>query len=156
MDSSNKILRYTLLAIRIVLGGIFIYAGWVKLREPWELFALAINSYKILPLGAVELVARTLPWFEVLLGLWLISGLWLRISAAISTVQMLIFLAAVTDAYAKGLQISCGCFSNSEPISWLTLLRDGSMLAAAVFLLVMAWRRKRPAPAETRQPVEAA
>ena len=52
------------LVLRIVLGAIFVYAAWTKLKDPWALFAMAIDSYQVLPLRAVEWVARTLPWLE--------------------------------------------------------------------------------------------
>ena len=64
-------------AFRVILGVIFIYAGWVKLKEPWELFALAISSYQLLPLKAVEIVARSLPWLE-----WRSGSCWWRAGAA--------------------------------------------------------------------------
>src|ERR1043165_997386 len=99
MAYSNRYLRLLAIALRVILGAIFIYAGWVKLREPWELFALGISSYQILPLGMVELVARTLPWLEVLVGLLLISGFGLRISATLTTLLLVVFMALMIRAY---------------------------------------------------------
>src|ERR1035438_8850015 len=68
------------LILRVALGAIFVYAAWIKLREPWALFAMAIDSYQVLPVWAVEVVARALPWFELLLGVLLIAGLWRHVS----------------------------------------------------------------------------
>src|ERR1043166_7913644 len=109
-SSSNKYLRIVLILIRLVLGGVFVYAGYVKLRDPWELFALGISSYNILPLKAVEFVARTLPWFEVLLGLALIAGIKLRYSSTVCSLLLLVFFGLIIRAYVKGMDISCGCF----------------------------------------------
>jgi len=64
MTSPSKTLRAVTLVLRIALGVVFVYAAWTKLRMPWELFAMSIDSYQVLPLKVVELVARTLPWFE--------------------------------------------------------------------------------------------
>ena len=73
MTSSSKTLRAVMLVLRIALGAVFVYAAWTKLRTPWELFAMSIDSYQLLPLKAVELVARTLPWFELAVGLLPVS-----------------------------------------------------------------------------------
>ena len=48
-----------------LLGGIFIYAGYVKLVEPWQLFAAGIADYEVVPMWAAKFLAHTLPWFEV-------------------------------------------------------------------------------------------
>jgi len=112
-----------------------VLAAWIKLHDSWRLFAMSIDSYKILPsMFWVELAARTLPWFELALGLWLISGIWLRVSATIAALLQIGFLALMISATAKGLSIDCGCFGSGEKISWITMLRDGSLLAVALTL----------------------
>ena len=78
--SKSKILYAVILVLRIVLGAIFVYAGYVKLRDPWQLFAAGIASYEILPMWAVKITARALPWFEVSIGLLLMAGRWFRMS----------------------------------------------------------------------------
>jgi len=144
MASSSKTLRVAAIFIRIVLGAIFVYAGYVKLKDPWELFALAISSYNLLPLKAVEFVARTLPWAEILIGLMLVVGFQLRIAATACSLLLLVFFTLMVRAYAKGMEISCGCFGPGEVISWRTLLRDGSMLAGSLWITIAAfWRRGR-------------
>ena len=143
-SSNNRYLRIVLILIRLVLGGIFVYAGYVKLRDPWELFALGISSYNILPLSMVELVARTLPWFEVLLGLMLIAGVQLRYSSTVCSLLLLVFFGLLIRAYVKGMEISCGCFgAGGGAITWRELLRDGSMLAASLLMTTMAFRPQR-------------
>lgn len=150
--TSSRVRSSILLVLRIVLGAVFVYAGWVKLfgphlwpldREPWQLFALAINSYEILPQKAVELVARTLPWFEIAIGLALMVGRPLRFSATATSLLLMVFFALMVRAFAQGKEISCGCFGPGEIISAWTLLRDGSMLAGALLLTWMAFRRRR-------------
>jgi putative oxidoreductase len=145
MASSSKNLRLLGIALRVVLGVIFIYAGYVKLKDPWELFALAIASYQLLPLTMVEIVARMLPWLELIVGLMLIAGIWLRVAATITSLLLVVFFALMIRAYVKGMEIACGCFGPGEVISWKTLLRDGSMLAASLLLTSMAWIRQRKA-----------
>jgi len=146
MTSPDRTFRAVALALRVALGVIFVYAAWTKLRTPWELFAMAIDSYRLLPLKAVELVARTLPWFELALGLLLIAGFWLRGAAMAVTLLLGVFFGLMVRAYAAGMEINCGCFGPGEIISWKTLLRDGSMLAGALALTAMSFlHRKRQA-----------
>jgi uncharacterized membrane protein YphA (DoxX/SURF4 family) len=137
--ASSKLARILLVVLRVALGAIFVYAAWVKLRDPWQLFAMSIDSYRILPLGAVELAAHVIPWAELAVGLMLISGLWLRISGSIVSLVLLTFFVLMLRAYAKGMAIDCGCFGPGEIISWKTLLRDGTLVAAALLVTTMAF-----------------
>jgi putative oxidoreductase len=145
MATSNNVLRWTTLVLRVVLGGVFVYAAWAKLRLPWQLFAMSIDSYQLLPTPMVELLARTLPWFELVLGLVLIAGWWLRITSAMISALLLVFFSLIVRAAIKGQEISCGCFGPGETISWKTMLRDGSMLAGSLFVTVMAFVSRRRA-----------
>jgi len=136
------------LALRILLGAVFIYAAWTKLQQPWALFALSIDAYGLLPEAAVIAVARTLPWVELFLGLLLLSGWFLRISAAAVSAILLLFFAVMVRSYLKGLQIDCGCFGVGEALSVRTLARDGALLGASLALTAVAFRaRRRPSPA---------
>ncbi|HEY1218236.1 MAG: DoxX family protein [Bryobacteraceae bacterium] len=147
MTSPSKTLRAVTLVLRILLGAVFVYAAWTKLRMPWELFAMEVDSYQVLPLKVVELVAHSLPWFELVVGLLLIAGFWLRSAAAAITLLLAVFVALMVRAYAKGMEINCGCFGPGDIISWKTLLRDGSMLAAGLALTVLSFLRRRQATA---------
>src|ERR1035438_8745719 len=142
----SKLLRGTLLALRVILGAVFIYGGYVKLRDPWALFAMGIDSYHLVPFRFVEPLARTLPAAEVALGLWLIVGFWLRISSTAVSLLLAVFFTAMVHAKLAGQQINCGCFGPGEPISKWTLLRDGSLLAASLFVTWQAFRRPRRMP----------
>jgi uncharacterized membrane protein YphA (DoxX/SURF4 family) len=138
-------LRAVALALRIALGAVFVYAAWTKLREPWELFAMSIDAYKVLPYWAVLVVARTLPWAEMLIGLALMAGRWLRVSAAAASLLLLVFFGLMVRAYAKGMQIDCGCFGGGDTISVRTLVRDGTLLAGSLLLTWMSFPGRRKA-----------
>ena len=143
MVSSSRVFRAVVLALRVALGAVFVYAAWTKLRQPWELFAMSIDAYKVLPYGAVLVVARTLPWAELAIGLALMAGRWLRVSTAAASLLLLGFFVLMVRTYAKGMQIDCGCFGLGDPISPRTLLRDGSLLAGYLFLTWTAFRGRR-------------
>ena len=131
--------------VRVALGAIFIVAAWLKLREPWAMFALAIDGYQVLPEWAVEIVARTLPWFELVLGALLISGFWRRVSTAATSVLLVLFFAMMVRAMIKGMEIDCGCFGPGDRLSWVTLVRDGALLMGSLFVTATVFRRGRGA-----------
>ncbi|PWU07343.1 MAG: hypothetical protein C5B51_10200 [Terriglobia bacterium] len=145
MTFRNRLLQILLLLLRLGVGGIFVYAAWTKLRDPWTLFAISIDAYHVLPQWAVLVVARTLPWLELALGIVLVSGFWRRTSTLAASALLTFFFALMVRAYVRGETIDCGCFGPGEAISPLTLLRDGALLGGSVFMAVMAWRRPRQA-----------
>ncbi len=133
-------------AARWVLGVVFIYASIHKILDP-AAFAQAVYNYQILPDGLVNLAALVLPWVELFLGIFLIAGLWMPGAAVISTFLFLIFMAALSYNIARGLDISCGCFSTapSEEAAGIGIvLRDGMFLVVSLYLLLVTCR---PAPA---------
>lgn len=130
--------RWVSLGLRLVLGAVFLYAAYTKLRQPWLLFAMSIDSYQLLPEWAVLFLGRTLPWTELALGLLLITGLALRYTSAAATSLLGLFFAVMLRSYIKGLGIDCGCFGVGEALSPMTLARDGLLLTASASVLVMA------------------
>jgi uncharacterized membrane protein YphA (DoxX/SURF4 family) len=129
-------MRKALLAGRILIGIVFLYAAYTKLRQPWLLFALSIDSYRLLPEWAALTLARTLPWLELLLGIALIAGFRLRITASVSTILLGGFLAVMIRSYVKGLGIDCGCFGFGEALSGMTLARDSLLFACSLALVI--------------------
>jgi len=127
--------------LRLLIGAVFVYAAYTKLRDPWQVFAMSVDSYKILSESAVIAVARTLPWFELALGILLVAGLALRYVSVSAAVLLTVFFALMVVSYARGLAIDCGCFGPGEALGPKTLLRDGSLAALAIVLAVLAMRR---------------
>ncbi len=126
--------------LRVLLGAVFIYAAYTKLRQSWLLFALSIDSYQLLPEWAVFAVARTLPWLELALGVLLIGGVWLRYLSIAAAGILGLFFTVMVVSYSRGAGIDCGCFGVGEPLSLKTLARDGVLLAAALGLVALAWK----------------
>jgi len=136
---SGGVRHLLLLFGRLVLGAVFVYAAYTKLGHPWMLFAMSINSYQMLPEWAVTLLARTLPWFELLLGLLLLSGYGLRWVAAASSALLLGFFAVMLVSHFRGLGIDCGCFGFGEALGVRTLVRDGLFVAVSLALTLGAF-----------------
>lgn len=121
-------------ALRVLLGSVFIYAAYSKLRQPWLLFALSIDSYQLLPEWAVYALARTLPWIELALGVLLAAGVCLRQVSIVAAAILTLFFAVMIESYFRGAGIDCGCFGVGEPLSARTVVRDGVLVAAALTL----------------------
>jgi uncharacterized membrane protein YphA (DoxX/SURF4 family) len=139
---------------RIVLAAIFVYAGLAKMirwdmhpRPPvgiaTSLFALQIDSYQMLPPWMTLQVARWLPGGEIAVGLLLLIGWRLRIWATMVTLIIGGFFTAVVRAYALHLDINCGCFAKPEPLTGMTVLRDGALFLLAVLMTVFAFQEAR-------------
>ena len=133
-------IRRAALALRVLLGAVFIYAAYTKLRQSWLLFALSIDSYQLLPEWAVFTLARTLPALELALGVLLVAGVWLRYLSVVAATILALFFSVMVVSYFRGAGIDCGCFGVGEPLSVKTLLRDGALLAAAIGLVVYTRR----------------
>jgi uncharacterized membrane protein YphA (DoxX/SURF4 family) len=147
-SSRSKVLGIAVLVLRVILGAVFAYAGYVKLREPWQLFAASIASYELVPMWAGEILAKTFPWFEIVLGVALVIGRRLLAPSAVLTALVLLFFNVMLwRAFLQGKQIDCGCFGAGEALTWKTLVRDGSMLAAALIVVWSALRPRRPGAA---------
>jgi len=154
--------RILLIAGRIVLGGIFIAAAYYKLEPrvpslPWStaamrtslaMFAMQVDSYQMLSPSQANFVAHMLPFFELLIGVWLVSGIWLRIPSLLTTLMLGGFLTAMIRAYALGLEINCGCFGPGEKVGPMSFLRDGSFFALSLAVTIGAFlvARKTSAP----------
>jgi uncharacterized membrane protein YphA (DoxX/SURF4 family) len=143
--------RALLVIGRLALGLVFLVAAYTKLHFSggWHFgdyhffFAMAIDSYNMLPLWAVEWMARVLPILEAVLGAWLISGLGLRWAGLVTSALLLVFIGAMTRALILHIQIKCGCFGNDEPLTIFTLLRDSSLLVLALAVTIGAFLIKK-------------
>lgn len=132
-------------------GGIFLYAGIPKALDPLA-FAGSIAAYELLPYGANLVVAATLPWVEIVAGIFLVVGWRIRPALLVLILLDLAFLAAILSAQLRGLSIDCGCFRPGESSSDLVtaLWRDLLLLT----LLLTTWwllrRESAPPPPEPR------
>jgi uncharacterized membrane protein YphA (DoxX/SURF4 family) len=149
--------------LRLIVGGVFVFAGVVKIwnveiksahegeRIAWTVnasrapdsagFAKDIENYHVPPRQLTNLVAITFPWIEVAAGLLLIFGIWSRASALVIGVMLVVFLIAIGQAVARGLNISCGCFGTVEgrKVGLTALAQDIALLAMCAWLW---WREK--------------
>ena len=129
---------------RWVLGGVFIYAGCIKLLEP-QTFAVLIEAYGIVPERLLPVVAVLLPVLEVAAGIGLLCDI--EGSLAVIAGLLVLFVAILGYGIWLGLDVDCGCFGPEDPEAEAfhglraSLYRDLAMLAGIAFLY--AWRRYR-------------
>src|SRR3989440_7854300 len=97
----------------VIVGGIFVYAGVLKILDPVQ-FANDIDNYKSLPWFVSVRLAFYLPWLEILCGLALVSRLLYRGGLSILTALIAVFIGATIAAKARGLDITCGCFGHAS------------------------------------------
>jgi uncharacterized membrane protein YphA (DoxX/SURF4 family) len=139
---------------RLFLGAMFLYVGAVKLfglaihPRPsiglaLSFFALQVDSYQLLPAWAVQVVAHTLPLAEIAIGAMLLLGWLLPVWTVLVTLLVAGLFASVARAYSLGLQINCGCFAKPEPLTGMTVLRDGILLVLAIIMTVFAFQEAR-------------
>lgn len=127
------------LVARLVLGSVMLVAGALKVTDP-ETAAQAVRAYELLPSSLVEPVGWGLPFLEIAIGLLLIIGFGVRASAAAAGVFMVVFIAAVSSAWARGLSIDCGCFGGGGQVApgqtkyLQEILRDAGLLVLAGWL----------------------
>ncbi len=138
--------QVTMTALRIGIGTLFIYAGGIKVFDPQQ-FALDVQHYELTAWSAAVVVAVYLPWLEILAGGALITRR-LPLGATLALLGMsTVFLAAIASAWARGLDISCGCFGREAGAIKtnfpLLIGRDVALLAAILVLLANEWRAAR-------------
>lgn len=137
----RRLQRTLILLLRLVLGGLLLYAAISKWPAP-RAFAEDVANYRLLPAPMVPLGTVALLGAEVVLGALLLLGVWAREVALLTTLLAALFTAAVASALWRGLKIDCGCFgAGGSPATMMTLLRDLALLACAGLLCALSWRR---------------
>ena len=128
---------------RLGLAAVWLVSGLLKAMDPDQTY-VAVRAYDVLPDAGVEVVAALLPWVELALGVLLLAGVGTRLVAALSAVLLVVFVAGVAQAWARGLSIDCGCFGGGGAVEpgETTYLQE--LLRDAGFLLMAGWLVVRP------------
>jgi uncharacterized membrane protein YphA (DoxX/SURF4 family) len=136
----NKYGQWFGLLARIVLGVVLLAAGWLKIFTPAK-SQMAVRAYELLPVSIANLMGLVLPWVELGLGMLLVLGIAVRFSAILGGALMLLFIAAISQAWARGLSIDCGCFGGGGTVEpgktkYLSeILRDTGLALLALYLI---------------------
>ena len=148
--AAERLKCVALVLLRLALGGVLFYAGFLKLREGYT-FAEAIANFRLLPAQGNQLMAVVLPWLEVATGLLLVFGVWVRAAGLLAALLFVAFLGAIAAALWRGLDIECGCFGTGSAarVGLKALAFDALWLLAALAVL---WAT----PPEEKMPEKAA
>lgn len=132
-------------AIRVLVGGIFLAFGIAKALEPQQAFYASIRAYEMIPSALVPAFATLILVAEIIFAIGMILGLYTRFSYAGIALLLVMFIIAIAQAMIRGLYLpDCGCSG-----SWIKLgdtpyeviMRDVVMLIGVAWLL---WKDTRP------------
>jgi len=128
------------LLARLGLGGVLLYAGYLKAFSP-DKSMMAVRAYELLPIWLANIFGIVLPWLEIGAGVLLIVGIAVRYVAIFGSTLMIVFVIAISQAWARGLSIDCGCFGDGGAIDpsqtkYLeTILRDLGFALLGFYLI---------------------
>ena len=129
------------LVSRLILGGVLLAAGLLKVTHPAK-SAMAVRAYEVLPIPVANFLGYSLPWIEVGISLLLILGVAVKHAAIFGGFLMFLFIAAISQAWARGLTIDCGCFGGGGQVAkgetkYLEeILRDTGLVILAIYLVM--------------------
>ena len=144
--TKENLLPWIGLVARLALGGVLFVAGAIKIPYPYKA-AAAMRAYELLPNSLASFFGYILPWFEVGLGLLLILGVASRLSGLIGALLMILFIAAISSAWARGLTIDCGCFGGGGQVAagetkyLQEIIRDIGLAIAGFYLYFQPYYR---------------
>ena len=130
-------------ALRLGFGAMFLYSAWGKIQDP-GMFQTMVANYRMLPDCTTAIFAVTMSMAELLVGAMFLFSKWTREAAFATAVMIAMFIVALAQAQARGLDISCGCFSESEKAPHellVALVRDFALLVPAIWLVLKGQRR---------------
>lgn len=144
-----RLKRAAIVAIRLFLGGLFLAAGLSKVGAPLQTLATIYSYQIVLQDWTANAIAHTLPWMEILLGLGLLTGVWLPVTVSLSAALLGVFTMLTAQAWWRELPIDCGCIDLSKLHPALAALSTpgGATLRNIVLLAlcgVLLWIARRP------------
>ena len=129
--------------VRLGLAAVWLVSGGTKAADLDQTY-VSVQAYQVLPKAAIEPVSVLLPCFEIALGVLLVIGVGTRVVAVLSGVLLLVFMAGVTQAWARGLAIDCGCFGGGGEIAPEDTRYGTELLRDTGFLVLAGWLTIRP------------
>lgn len=124
------------LVLRVLLGGLFVFASWHKVIEPLA-FAMSVRGYKMIPFAYSNVFALVVSWSELIAGVMLILGIFTRKAAGAVAILLVMFIVAITMVVVRGMTVDCGCFSSEGGASatWLLIVRNVALLASSYLIM---------------------
>ena len=131
---------HLVLLARVFIGLLFVVSSLDKLVDP-SAFARSIGNYQLLPSWVALGIATLVPWLELLCGFAVLFGVFNRGGSFLLASMLVVFTLAVLTALLRGLDISCGCFTQDPTvgkIGWMKILENVVLIVLALFLYFSA------------------
>ena len=138
-------MAYLVLLGRLIVSAAFILAALPKIQDP-AAFAVSVEGYHAVTAKLAMWIALVLPWLELVAGFGLLIPQIRRGSNLIIALLLVVFIVLHASAWARGLDINCGCFNAHESEKtpgylWL-ILRNIGLLTACIFVLIRDWQHR--------------
>lgn len=130
------------LLARLILGGVLLAAGLLKYQH-LDKSQMAVRAYELLPIAIANFIGIVLPFLEIGMGILLMLGAGTRMMGIAGAALMFIFVIGISQAWARGLSIDCGCFGGGGKVAPGTanylpeLLRDAGLAALGIYLFLL-------------------
>ncbi|HUT30892.1 MAG TPA: MauE/DoxX family redox-associated membrane protein [Sedimentisphaerales bacterium] len=136
---ATKLLNGFSVVVRLALGCLFLWSSLPKIRQPYD-FLSAVYEYELVGPKLGMLVAMTLPWLELLVGICLVGGIFVSGALLASAAMAAMFTFVIASALYRGLDISCGCFgaSSADTVNYSTLIRACLIMLFSVAAYIVA------------------
>ena len=134
----SEVFEWISTLVRLAMAGILIFAAIPKLQDIQQAVR-AVRAYQILPEFLASLVGKTLPFLELTLAVFLLLGLFTRISAIVWLAMMAAFMFGVAWVWYKGYPIDCGCFGGGGAVDPSEVNYPIHMLERVGFVILGAW-----------------
>ena len=121
------------LLFRIIVGGIFFYAGFLKIND-LQSFELSIRNYQILNDPWVGILAMTLPPLEMILGITILIKFLYQGALLIACMTMSVFIASLLSLLARNIDINCGCLGLNTSVQ-IQIMIDILIVLMCIFLM---------------------
>ena len=128
--------------VSLMLVAVFLMAALPKALDPVT-FGQGVAKYRVLPRGMSMVLGMVLPYGELVLAGWLMSGYALREAGLASLCLFAMFAAASVQAILRRINLECSCIGllYSERVGWSTVTRDSVLIAVSILVVVLAPRQ---------------
>ena len=140
-SSARRSVRQTVLALRVILAGIFLYSGLIKASASAQ-FAIALAPFALVPETWIRPLSILLPLSEIAAGLLILVSPTKHIGAGLIFLLCVLFAMVLSWALANGIVVSCSCFGrDDQPSAMKMMLALGRDLCLAGLALVVILER---------------
>lgn len=136
--------RWVSTVARLVVGGVYLGSSLTKIGDI-DGTIRTVRAYRLLPEAIAPTFGSALPIVELCLAGLLVAGLLTRIAAGLTIVMSAMFFFGVASAWARGLEIQCGCFGNNGAATHPVPGYVRELVLNAVLIAICVWLVRRPA-----------